>query len=515
MHQIILTTLNARYSHSAIGLRYLYANLGELTDSAVLLEFTNNDRVTEICEQLLAHSPRIIGIGVYIWNVSQVGQLVQLLKKVAPQVIVVLGGPEVTHLPHRVDLSSADHHIRGEAEHAFRILCKRLLSGATNIPQVIDAGPVDPNSLVSPYHLYTDSDIAHRVIYVEASRGCPFSCEFCLSSLERGVRRFALDGFLSELDQLWQRGARQFKFIDRTFNLGLKSVTTILDFFLARQPPYFLHFEVVPDHLPEALRSRLQRFSPGTIQLEVGIQTLQPHTAAVIRRRLNIDAIEKNLRFLDQETAVHMHVDLIIGLPGERLEEFADNLNRLVHITSSEIQLGILKKLSGTRINRHDREFGMIYSDEPPYEILASDLIPFALMQEMKRFARFWDLVYNSGNFTSTAVLLWPDQDVFTGFRRFAAWVYRQTTATWQISLNRLAELLFDYLVNDCGNPAKEVANSLAADLLRIPGRVLPASIRTHVTRLPTTTRSVPAGLGKRQKKRLYQAPSSSRTPAT
>jgi hypothetical protein len=333
-----------------------------------------------------------------------------------------------------------------------------------------------------PYALYTDEDIAHRVIYVEASRGCPFSCEFCLSSIDRKVRYFDPDRFLRELATLWDRGARNFKFIDRTFNLSMQRVGPILDFFLRQEPPYLVHFEVVPEHFPAELRERLTLFPPGTLQLEVGIQTLNADVASSIHRRLDMDKITANLRFLEEETNAHLHVDLIIGLPGESAESFGRNLNRLATLTRAEIQLGVLKKLSGTTLNRHDAVHGMTYLPYPPYEILANDLIDFTAMQDLKRMARFWDLLYNSGNFQDSVRLLWPDQDVYAGFLRFSKWMYGATLSTWQISLKRLAELLFAYLTEELGLAGDTAANAIAADLLKVKGRPLPLVISDNMT---------------------------------
>ena len=191
------------------------------------------------------------------------------------------------------------------------------------------------------------------------------------------------------------------------------------------------------------MKERLAQFPADTLQLEVGIQTLDAQIAANISRRLDVDRIRENLAFLQRETTAHLHVDLIVGLPGESIAQFGRNLNTLMSLVRGEIQIGILKKLSGTAINRHDRAHGMVYAPDPPYEILQNDLISFAEMQAMKRLARFWDLVYNSGNFRRTAPLLWENGDVFSGFFAFSSWLYGQTLATWQIGLPRLSELLF------------------------------------------------------------------------
>lgn len=499
MPAIVLATINARYIHASLGLRWLYANLGELQAQAQIQEYCLTDQATEIAERILESSPKVVGIGVYIWNAAQVRQLVGVLKRVSPQTTIVLGGPEVSHLPLRVDSSEADYLIQGEGEHSFRQLCQALLVGSPPAERIIPAALVEVEGLELPYRFYTDEDLAHRLIYVEASRGCPFRCEFCLSSIDHRVRPFALDHFLTELEALWQRGARTFKFVDRTFNANPAAAALILDFFLAKPPPFHAHFEVIPDHFPEPVKERLARFPAGTLQLEVGIQTLDPQTAANISRRLDFDRIRDNLAFLERETTAHLHVDLIVGLPGESLDQFGENLNTLVALTHGEIQIGILKKLSGTAINRHDQIHGMIYSPDPPYEILCNDLIGFNAMQAMKRLARFWDLVYNSGNFRRSAPLLWPNGDVFGGFRDFSDWLYRKTKATWQIGLPRLCELLFGYLVEEKGMNNNEVANSLAADILTIKGRVLPKAVQEHATHLPEERRSLGDSLTRRQ----------------
>jgi radical SAM superfamily enzyme YgiQ (UPF0313 family) len=499
MSSIILTTINARYIHASLGLRWLYANLGDLQSQACIQEYCLTDQIADMAERILASSPRVVGIGVYIWNAAQVRQLVGVLKRVAPETVVVLGGPEVSHLPLRVDLREADYLIQGEGEQAFPALCRAILAQQPPAERIIQAQPVTVETLASPYPFYTDDDLAHRLTYVEASRGCPFRCEFCLSSIDHRVRPFAIDWFLHEIEQLWQRGARTFKFVDRTFNANPTTAERILDYFLAKTPPFHVHFEVIPDHFPEAVKERLARFPAGSLQLEVGIQTLDAQTAANISRRLDIERIQENIRFLEQETTAHLHVDLIVGLPGESLEQFGRNLNTLVRLTRGEIQIGILKKLSGTAINRHDQAHGMVYAPDPPYEILKNDLISFNQMQAMKRLARFWDLVYNSGNFRRTAPLLWADGDVFAGFAAFSRWLYRQTLATWQIGLPRLSELLFCYLVEEQGKKKSEVADCLAADILVIKGRVLPSSIKEHVSLLPEERRTLGESLTKRQ----------------
>lgn len=503
MNSITLTTLNARYSHTSIGLRYLFANLKGLQQQAHINEFTINDNVQDIAEQLLAKKPRIIGIGVYIWNAIQVSELIHTIKKVSPETCIILGGPEVSYDPIRINMDVADHIIRGEGELAFYKLCQAILAGEQAPERIIDAGTVSLDDIELPYRYYSDEDVKNRYIYVEASRGCPFSCEFCLSSMDNRVRNLFIDRLLEEFEILWQRGVRNFKFIDRTFNLNPKISNQILDFFLAKDENYFAHFEVIPDHFPLSIQQRIKQFKPATLQLEVGIQTLNNDVAANIHRKLNIAKVKENITFLEHETHAHMHLDLIVGLPGENLESFGKGLNQLCGLTNAEIQIGILKNLSGTSLSRHNEAYGMVYSDIPPYDIIKTNDLSFEDIQKMKRFARFWNLYKNSGNFQMSLPLLWSKGDIFESFFAFSIWIYKQTNSTWQISLDRLSKLLFEYLCSTASYDTQHIADCLAQDFMKIEGRVLPSFLQPYVPHTPKASKNKVSGHNKRQLRHL------------
>ena len=501
MKKIILTTLNSRFTHTSIALRYLFANLAELQSDALIQEFTINDAMQSIAQKLLSHKPKIIGIGVYIWNVKEVYELIHIIKKVSPSTKIILGGPEVSHEPFRVNLDLADFIIQGEGDIAFYELCKNILSSNEPKEKIIKMSMPSLKNIALPYRYYSDDDIKNRYIYVEASRGCPFECEFCLSSMDEKVRAFDIDKLLEEFELLWQRGARNFKFIDRTFNLNIKTATTLLDFFLNKEQnePYFAHFEVVPDHFPQSLKSKIASFKDGALQLEIGIQTLNPQIAKNISRVLNLEKIKENILFLENETHAHIHLDLIVGLPGESLGSFGRNLDELVSLSSCEIQIGILKKLSGTYINRHDIEHKMIYSDIPPYDVLQTSQLTFEQIGIMKRFSRFWDLTYNSGNFKQSVKLIWQDESVFENFYAFGLWMYEQTDSTWQISLQRLGELLFRYLCEVKQLAPEVVANIMIDDMMRLEGRVLPQYLKQYASNLSNSAKKGTSGFNKRQ----------------
>jgi hypothetical protein len=287
-----------------------------------------------------------------------------------------------------------------------------------------------------------------------------------LSSLDVPVRGFDLALFLAELEKLFARGARIFKFVDRTFNLSLNTSRAILEFFLNRwEDGMFVHFEMVPDRMPEALLELLARFPAGGVQLEVGIQTFDEATAKNISRRQNYEKLEKNLRFLRANTGVHIHADLIAGLPGETMESFGRGFDRLVALAPQEIQLGILKRLRGTPIVRHDAEWQMQYSPHPPYEILQNKSLSFAQLQSLRRFAKFWDLIANSGRFTDTLPWVWRGlESPFAGFMEFSEWLALRLGRTHSIALVALAEQLHRFVreVRGC-----DIAEVLKGDWFR------------------------------------------------
>jgi radical SAM superfamily enzyme YgiQ (UPF0313 family) len=501
---IVLTTLNAKYIHAAFGLRYLMANLGELQPRACLVEFDINQRPLDIVEVLLAREPRIIGFGVYIWNVDETREVVSAIKRLRPDITIILGGPEVSYeLETQPIVALADYVITGEADLKFAEVSGQLLRGEAPANKIIPAELPDVTRLALPYHLYTADDIAHRVIYVEASRGCPFTCEFCLSSLDIPVRQFPLEKMLATLEHLIARGVRQFKFVDRTFNLNLNVSRALLQFFLERyQPGMFFHFEMVPDRLPEQLREVIAKFPAGALQFEVGIQTFNEEVGGLIKRRQNYDRLEDNFHFLRGQTGVHIHADLIVGLPGESVESFAAGFNRLVALGPQEIQVGILKRLRGTPISRHDDEWQMAYGASAPYEILRNKLIGFAEMQRLRRFAKYWDLVGNSGNFVETTPLLWTGDSLhpFNGFMEFSTWLFERVGKTDSIALSRLMELLFRFLSDQRGLDKRLVAETLWRDYQRGGRNDKPSFLADFLpTSVTATSRKTGARLPQRQ----------------
>lgn len=506
MPQIVLTTLNARYAHASFGLRYLMANLGELQQEAKILEFDINQRPIDMVDAILALDVKIVGIGVYIWNALQSEQLVAMLKRVKPELIIVIGGPEVSYETDRQEICGlADYVITGEADLAFAELCRQLLSGRKPLMKVVPADLPEFAQLKLPYDLYDDRDIAQRVVYVEASRGCPFKCEFCLSSLEVPVRNAPLELFLGEMKKLLDRGLQHFKFVDRTFNLNLNISKAILQFFLDNlRPGLFLHFEMIPDRLPEGLRALIKRFPEGSLQFEVGIQTFAEEISERISRRQDNEKVEQNLRFLRNETGVHVHADLIVGLPGEDLASFGRGFDRLVALRPQEIQVGILKRLRGTPIIRHDAPWQMVYGDHPPYEVLRTGAVDFKDLQRMRRFARYWDLIANSGNFIETTPLIWGEGSAFVHFMHLSDWLFETTKQTHAIALSNLVERMFRYLTQQAGVAPEVAGKALWRDYQRAGRSDRPAVLEPFIDSFMTRSeKRVSSALLPRQARRV------------
>ncbi len=520
---IVLCTLNAKYIHASLGLRYLLANMGNLQPKTALCEFTINRKTEELAAELLAIDPKIIAFGVYIWNVVQTCALVKQLKAQRPDIKIVLGGPEVSHETLEQEIVHlSDHVITGWGDVSFPKLCQALIHGPKPLMKVI-AGEQPPLAEIAlPYALYTDDDLAHRLLYVEASRGCPFKCEFCLSSLDKTAWAFDLTLFLGELETLYARGARNFKFVDRTFNLKIDTSVRILQFFLDKlsevqfpaEPPQgelaptggsaahevasvgaslFVHFEVIPDHLPDRLKDMIAQFPPGVLQFEVGIQSFNVEVQQRISRRQDNDKTVANLGWLVNESNAHLHTDLIFGLPGESLQSFGEGFDRLFAIKPHEIQLGILKRLRGTPIARHTVEHGMVYDALPPYQIQQTKVVSAADMQRFARLARYWDLVANSGRFSGAMALLLraesPAASPFWAFMGFSDWLWESSAKTKGktsgITPENLVDALHAYLIDVRKLDVQQVTQTLLADYIASGARARPEVLRSLIPKLP------------------------------
>ncbi|NVO07993.1 MAG: DUF4080 domain-containing protein, partial [Rhodoferax sp.] len=465
-------------------------------------EFTIQRPPQQIVDALLLalgdSGVRVVGFGVYIWNVVQTTAVIRLLKEQCPQVKVVLGGPEVSHEWEQQEIVRlADHLITGWGDVSFPKLCRALVHGPQPLMKVMAGEQPALEELALPYDQYSATDLAQRVLYVEASRGCPFKCAFCLSALDKTAWAFELDAFLGELATLYARGARAFKFVDRTFNLKVETSVRILQFFLDRlqaapQEPLHLHFELVPDHLPDALKTLVAQFPAGVLQFEIGIQSFSPDVQARIARRQDNQKTADNIGWLLAHTAAHLHTDLIFGLPGESWDSFAAGFDRLYALGPHEIQLGLLKRLRGTPLARRSQpgavaEDGMVYGEYPPYTVLQTGAVSAEQVQRVARMARYWDLLVNSGRFGQSSKLLLQGESAFAAWAAFSDWLWQRSASTHALTPEVLLDAVFDYLTLDRALPADSVRSALLADYLASGARSNPRALRGLLPRREKT----------------------------
>lgn len=470
---ILLVAVNARYGHCSLAVRTLLANLGSWRPAAALLETDLEIHPLQLAADIAARAPRLAGFSVYLWNCGKVRETLAILRRVAPAVRVVVGGPEIAPGCEGDWRGLADLLVAGEGETALREACDAWLERDAPWPTgerelcLRVAAPEDLGTLVLPDDVYTDADIAHRTIFVESSRGCPCRCTYCTSGGTR-LRLWPLEQLEPAFDRLLARGVLAYRFLDRSFNAAEEHACRVLDFFLARHPGRLqLHFEIVPRRLGAELRRRLRAFPPGVLHLEVGVQTLNPAVAHRVRRDGGPELALETLQFLMQETGATVHADLIFGLPGEDEASFGAGFDRLVRLFDPpELQLNILKRLPGTPLADAAAYPGLVFNPHPPYELLAGDALDFAALTRLQGLARIWELIHNRGRFPRTAARLWQAGagSPFARYRALSAQIQADEGRLYALNGTRLAEHLSRFLETDAGLPRNEAQALVAAD---------------------------------------------------
>jgi anaerobic magnesium-protoporphyrin IX monomethyl ester cyclase len=413
-----LITLNARYVHMALSVRCLRSAARGAGFSGVWLrEYTVQTPAWKMAAELLAQRPAVLGFSVYIWNREPTLALIELLRKQAPELRIVVGGPEVSFEP--APLPYVDEIIAGEGERKWVELLTLLAEGrepdaatrarwaayGTDLP-ALEALPFEAEDLVG---------LKHRLVYLESSRGCPFSCAFCLSALDEAVRFYPDAAVRAASEALVAAGARRIKFLDRTFNLGRARVRALFAW-LMRFAGVEFHFEVVGDLLDEPLLALLETAPRGMFQFEIGIQSAHPETQRRVARHQKQARLFDAVGRLRRAGRVHLHLDLIWGLPGETLAEIRSSFEAVLALRPHQLQLGFLKVLPGAPIRSQVAAHGYVFQDRPPYEVIRSDDLSAGTVLALKRFEEVFDLYYNGGHHRFTLERLFqvrPPWEVF------------------------------------------------------------------------------------------------------
>jgi radical SAM superfamily enzyme YgiQ (UPF0313 family) len=420
----LLIALNSKYIHSSLAPWYLKAACGDGCGEIIVLEHTINDDLENVLGEVYSLKPDIAALSCYIWNIGKVLRLSENLKKVLPSVKIVLGGPEVSFDAVKImeDNLFIDYIITGEGETSFKSLLtaikvlkdeskKSLLSSIDGLVYRFDGNIFsnDPCKLIKNLDLipspYTDEMLAStsgRVVYFESSRGCPFSCSYCLSSTIDGVRYFSLDRVKSELLKLIKAGVKLIKFVDRTFNCNKARAKEIFKFVIEHGENTLFHFEAAADLFDNEMIEILSQAPFGRIQLEIGIQSTNIKTLAEVNRISNLDRVFNNVLRLGKPGNIHLHLDLIAGLPYEDFCSFKASFDAVYALKPHNLQLGFLKMLKGSKIRREAYKYSYNYRNYPPYEVLGNSFIDFGEIIILKGIEEILERYYNSGRFVRT-----------------------------------------------------------------------------------------------------------------
>ena len=413
--KFLLVALNSKYIHSNPAVYSLRAHAGaELSEHIEIGEYTINHVFTDVLADIYQRKPDVIGFSCYIWNIGMVWELITELHKLMPWVPVWLGGPEVSYDAPEVlsEHPEVTGIMVGEGEETFRELLLyyvgkegNALSGIKGLclrsGYTLPRGLTDMNKL--PF-LYEDlSAFENRILYYESSRGCPFRCSYCLSSIDKKVRLRDIDAVKRELQFFLDHRVKQVKFVDRTFNCNHAHATAIWQYILENDNGVTnFHFEISADILNEEELNLLSRMRPGLVQLEIGVQSTNTETLAAIHRTMDVDRLEKVVARINSGNNVHQHLDLIAGLPYETYESFGHSFDRVYAMKPEQLQLGFLKVLKGSEMHDKTEEYGICYREKPPYEVLFTRWLSFAEVVRLKRIEEMVELYYNSNQFIHT-----------------------------------------------------------------------------------------------------------------
>lgn len=435
---VVLSTLNSKFIHSSLALRYLKA-YGEAHGQAYdIVEYTINMPVLHILSDITEHDIDVLGFACYIWNIEMTLHVVDMVKAVRPDIKIVLGGPEVSFTADELleRCPNIDYIVQGEGEEAFHALVTALQLGNDGLNPVIPGvrgrrdGSIlgsleavevsDLSTIPFPYTEEDMEDLEHKIIYYESSRGCPFSCQYCLSGNKNTVRFFPQERTLEELQWFIDHGVKQVKFVDRTFNCAPHHHRPLMEFMRDSDTDMNFHLEMEPELMTEWETNILCETPPGRIQIEVGVQSTHKKTLDAINRYNDWPYIQKSIRPIIQAGRTHVHMDLIVGLPHEDFNRFGQSFNDLFSLQPHALQIGFLKLLKGSGVRRM-REYKYVADPLAPYEVLSTHVLPYDDVRFLKYFEDVFERFYNSERFRTTfgyigQQLIHGETDAFTYF---------------------------------------------------------------------------------------------------
>ncbi len=464
MAELLLTAINAKYIHSNLAVYSLKANAHEYASDVEICEYTINHREEEILSSLYEKKPKCVGFSCYLWNVEYTFNLAKNLKKILPEVLLVVGGPEVSYRPEKIleETPYIDAIMVGEGEKTFYEFMKWLKEGKekeewqnidglvyrihNEIHRTKPRQGLDMDDLVFPYKNLEGME--NRILYYESIRGCPFSCSYCLSSIEKSVRIKSLEKTKREIDFFLEHKVPQVKFVDRTFNCNHDHAYGVWKYIGEHDNGITnFHFEISGDLLREEDFLLLEHFRPGLVQFEIGVQSTNPDTIRAIRRTMNLTKLQSNIEKVRKNRNIHQHLDLIAGLPYEDYESFKTSFNDVYAMKPDQLQLGFLKVLDGSYMNEAKDEYGVIYNSRPPYEVFATQWISYEEILKLKQVEEMVEVYYNSFQFSATMTYLTRYfENPFSLYQALGE--YYKKNQLFDVKHSRLAryEILWDFI---------------------------------------------------------------------
>jgi len=422
MHnKVLICAVNAKYIHSNLAVRYLKKYCESGTSNITIAEFSINDSINNILKALYSFDAEIYGFSCYIWNIRMVLDICGSLRKVKPSAVIILGGPEVSYDPESILEANdfIDYVVAGEGEDSFRELLSFLASGAREPRGILGIAYREGRNIVvtPPRPLIADMDTLpypydgfeefhNKILYYETSRGCPFNCRYCLSSTIHGVRFLSMERLRADIKRFVEAGVRQVKLVDRTFNCDIRRAVEIMEYIIGLNPSANFHFELAADLINEHFLETVKKAPAGLFQFEIGVQSTNPSTLREIERTMDFDRVSSNVRKLISCGNVHIHLDLIAGLPFEDMSSFRKSFNDVYALGPHMLQLGFLKLLKGSGIRKTSSDYGMEYHAFPPYEVIKTHWLSYGELLLLKDLEQVLEHYHNSGRFRHTLAFL-------------------------------------------------------------------------------------------------------------
>ena len=478
--RVLLTTLNSKFIHSNLALRYLRDSLGSLPVKVIIDEFTINDNLEPVIGNIYRSKPDILAFSCYIWNIEKTLVIAKTLKRVRTDLIIILGGPEVSYGSSSImeENPYIDYIVKGEGEITFPLLIDCIISekhpnridGITYRlkGKIIDNREREPvkdlDIIPFPYEEGFDK-LKNKIIYYETIRGCPFECQYCLSSLSRGVRYLPLDRVRRELKTFVDSGIPQVKLVDRTFNCNPERARKIFQTIIEMGGNTNFHFEICGDLLDEDTLDLLKSAPPGLLQFEIGVQSTYGKTLESIRRRTDFTRLSARVKELRDYKNIHLHLDLIAGLPKEDYHTFKESFNDVYRLSPDRLQLGFLKLLKGSGLRKNAQKWGYVFTPYTPYEVLENQDITYDEILKLKDIEDLVEKYYNSHRFENSLLYLGNifGNDYFSLYEEFADYWRRMGLTGVSHSLFSLYKIIFQF-----GLGIKNIDQEYFKELIRL-----------------------------------------------